>query len=132
MPNTYRLHNFQKAKPIPIKPTKIIAYPTSLPCAALSAKDGVCIKFASKLPPVGPVGSIPNLTCSPGSASPTLFAVFVYLPAGCLGKKAYCPVAATYSRYLPSQTALKSPTLVTLQVDVSPSTSTTVVSKETT
>ena len=75
---------------------------------------------------------MPNLTCSPGSALPTFLAVLVKRPTGCLGKKANCPVADTYSKYLPSQTALNRPTLVTLQVYDSPSTSTTVVSNETT
>ena len=88
--------------------------------------------MASKLPPVGPVGSTPNLTWSPASASPILLAVLVYLPAGCLGKKAYCPFEVAYSKYLPSQTALNKPTLVTLHSEVSPSTSITSVVNDTT
>ena len=41
LPKTNRLHNFQNAMPIPIKPTVMIAYPTCLPCCALSAIEGV-------------------------------------------------------------------------------------------
>ena len=59
-----------------------------------------------------------------------LLAVLVYLPSGCLGKNAYCPLDAANSRYFPSQTALKSPTRTTSQLEVSPSTSITLASKE--
>ena len=59
-----------------------------------------------------------------------LLAVLVYLPSGCLGKNAYCPLEAANSRYLPSHTALKSPTRTTSQLEVSPSTSMTLASKE--
>ena len=69
------------------------------------------------------MGSIPKVTCSPALAEAILLAVRVYLPSGCLGKKAYCPLDAANSRYFPSQTALKRPTLTTLQLVVSPSTS---------
>ena len=66
---------------------------------------------------------MPNLTCSPASASAIFLAVFVYLPAGCLGKKEYSPLVAEYSKYFPSQTALNNPTLTTSHSDDVPSTS---------
>ena len=81
-------------------------YPTSLPWLIRSKRLGASIKFASKLPPAGPVGSTENLIISPGSALDILFAPLLYLPAGCFARKAYCPFEGIYSKYLPSQTAL--------------------------
>ena len=126
------MNSFQKAIAIPIKPTKIIIYPTSLPWFILSIKLGVCIKLANKLPPTGPVGSTPNFITSPGSALESFFAELTYLPSGCLPKKAYCPLLLIYSRYLPSQIELYKPTLITLQLTDSPSRVITLALKETT